>query len=638
MTIPNLKNYVANAYNALQGNFLSNPVFEVTTDADNTVMWNGVETKVPDQISASSGTEFTQVDSTLVLRNEADYDRTFSLSLGAEFSGATFTGSTNSSLLYHGNLFESQDKTYALNFAQQRVLSFERLTPKIALEDDFATALGSLPADTATSASKQKYIEFFDLYGTHYITNGAMGGTLVMETDVLNTLWTEQNSLEVRAAIEAGFEGVVKSGNVSSEAAYGASQYLEAYKSDIVIKTNVMGGLYSQGESINAWQESLYNSPILLLDIPHGQSLTVLAPISHLVGCVSGLSSDIASNIDSMMQAYMTQDESIDGLLASPENIPFGVVKERKLGGFVLASIQSESNGDRGYLHASEGTDQSSLPNRATASQHHYGAVRIPDSSLMMPVRGEKAGTEKAGTSFVANEKLTSGQPSTSAKYVGFAIQDDPLDAYENVELNTTHTSTGGFVVAYVDWNKDDGSRGYIHGLLDGAIVAGASQHRYWDQNIIVPTNSFCMPVPAQSTFQVKFEITSGNPIAGAFFVPLAGNLSLSKPENRQEGIGHPAKTDGFLVAYLHQTADGNCGSVKLYSHSNATDLTLGELASTSIHYWTGGQPGPYVPCNTATIPVSKGNYYKAKLVSNSHCSEPTVSVSWFPLKEIKTT
>ena len=129
-TPPELLNFVGNAFNAKEGNFLSSPVFKLSFKDKHTIQW-GLDTKttlsIPDQISASVTTLGHGQTTNSLLSKEADYDKEFSAAIGVEFSGLSFSGSANSSYLYHGNLFTNTTRSYSLDQFLQSVLTFERI-------------------------------------------------------------------------------------------------------------------------------------------------------------------------------------------------------------------------------------------------------------------------------------------------------------------------------------------------------------------------------------------------------------------------------------------------------------------------------------------------------------------------------
>ncbi|HEX8247143.1 MAG TPA: MAC/perforin domain-containing protein, partial [Pyrinomonadaceae bacterium] len=552
---PELVNYVANAYNAKDGNFLSKPVFALTYNNGHTIPWGspGVTKDIPDQISAGIATNFYNITNSLLLEEKSDYDRSFSASVNAEYSGVTYSGSVQSSLLYHGSLFSSTSSFYALNFYLQSILTFERLDT--TLDADFAAALKSLPEDISSPDNQQKYFDFFDSYGTHYTTSGTMGGTIIMETDIQQSLLETASELEITAAVSVGYEAIVSSGSLDVSTAYKNSEFLSQNQNSISISLSVLGGLYAPGEPIINWVNSIYNTPSLLLSVPSlSTQMTSLQSISDLVA-IAGASAQIAANINSLVHNYVMLATLDDGsLLSSPGPIDFDTVYNTSSegivagDGFVICSIEAAAEGDRGYVYAFDDTDSDPTTVIATASQHYYTEHDrwISGASSTMPTPN--------GTYFTIHETPTGGTPNTSLQFIGLGnVGEEGMGSWQKIDLNTDLTAPAdGFISAYVDWNGSDGARGYVQGIQNNVVVAAASQHYYSESDIVVPTNSFCMPICQGTPYSVAFIATGESPAAQAFFVPLSeAYVFFQRFQSRTENRVYQALTDGFLVAYL---------------------------------------------------------------------------------------
>jgi hypothetical protein len=184
-----------------------------------------------------------------------------------------------------------------------------------------------------------------------------------------------------------------------------------------------------------------------------------------------------------------------------------------------------------------------------------------------------------------------------------------------------------------VDGSNSDGTRSYLTAsqtLVGGTTaVAGSSQHYYptGSPDRYVPINSFCMPVTSGTSYELNFTSTFGSPIPKAFFIPLADTLYFfSQLSNRTAGIIYTAQTDGFLLAYIYNSNDGDRGLINAYSFNDANLLeTQGLVTSTSIHYYPNGDT--YVGQNTLMIPVPKGNSYKVELINTFGSCQ--VSINW---------
>jgi hypothetical protein len=639
-TVPELTNYAANAYNAKDGNFLSKPVFALTYNQGRTINWgpDGAQKQLPDQISASTTTTHYELMQTLLLETQSDYDRSFSASANVEYTGVAFSGSIQSSFFYHGNLFSSTSSKYALNFYLQSVLRFERIQmDRSALDNAFIAAIQSLPLDISSIDNQQKYFDFFDSYGTHYTRLGTMGGTIVMETEIDDRLLVSHTSLEVSAAISAGYQGVIASGSLDVNAAYKSSSFLSQNRSSMNVTLHVLGGSYAPDKSISSWVDSIYSTPSLLLDVPTLQKthLTKLEAISKLVS-IAGGNQAIAGNIESLLHIYMMQDDYKDGLLTSPQDLAFDNVYRAQDGdGFVMATIQQTPGQTMASIHAFSGADDDPTEVIATASQQYVidRDKHIPYASLTMPVVKD--------TFYFSQKVVSAGNPITSLQFVGFgntAQQAPGMSPWQSVPVNTDLIAkVDGFVVAYVDWNNQDGARSYIQGqqMLSNnqyTTVAGASQHFYTGSTTGIPTNSFCMPIRKDTRYRVDFTSTVPElrPTSRAFFISLPEALVFFQPfQRRTEERVYQALTDGFLVAYLFKVQNGDRGYVDLYAHLDDNNLIqLGKRASTSIHYFVNTDI--FVPYSTAMIPVPKNAHYTARFTKTA--LNPGVQLLWMPL------
>lgn len=632
-TPPNLENYVGNAFNAKQANFLSERVFKLTYEKKQKVNWNGEERSVPDQVNATPSTKSIIQKSSVLMSNKSEYDRMFSASIGAEYSGVTYSGSANSSLMYHGNLFADSSSSYALNMYTQSIFSFERLTLHAEdLDEGFVTALKGLPETIDTAAKKKKYFEFFDSYGTHYSHLANMGGLVVMSTKVENSLRRSASEREVTLAITAGYDGVVHKGKLSAESAYSSSDFLEQNREQVAIDITVEGGVFSDGESIGKWKETLYQTPIFLLNTPLANgSVSQLKSIADLTS-LAGLKEVISDNIKDMIKEYVIVEDFVDGILGTPHPIDFGTVDFDKLGdGFLIGQIRAAENGERGYSDAMADPGQNPSTLRACASQHYYtdSDKWVPYASFVIPTPLNDSST--------ATKIPTSGNPFYTLYHVGMGnIDNSSFGTFESISKMSTPIikSVDGFVIGYIDASNENGARGVISGKMkiEGELetVAGSSVHYYSDSDVHVPKNSFCMPVPANTEFQIDFNPTSGNPLTGFFFVPFESkDIILGAPKLREVNLKFQAEEDGLLMSLLDtRSADGGRSQITLYNNNSKDDLTNYPIASTSVHYYSGSDT--WVPVNSAMIPISKNSHYSMDYLATS--GNPLVSAHWIPI------
>ncbi|PQJ61718.1 MAC/perforin domain-containing protein [Photobacterium angustum] len=646
MQIPQLNIYVANAFNAVQGNFLSKPLFKLTNNSGQTVTWDGKEAAIPDQISASTASHFYRQSNSMLMASKSDYDRQYSIAVEAEYTGVSFSGSVSSKYLYHGNLFTQTESSYALNFMLREVFNFERLEFTVAdLTDEFIAAVEKLPQELVTKEEQAAYFQLFKNYGTHYLSMGTMGGQVVMETRVDTSLVQNTSVHDVSGAISAGYDGFVASGKFSIEAAYKSSAFLEEHKEQTTITLDALGGDFVPGGDLKEWSNSIYDTPSILLNCPTMPTtkISTLECIAEAVK-IAGASQDVINNIYTALQKYVTEKAYEDGLLGTP--VPFKpyVVSQQSAGdAFVIGYLdRGEDDGARTFIEGLNSPSQSCNELYAQASQHYWpnGNTKVPYASLTMPVKletyynviNEDTSSLPAKLSL---HKIAMGDPN----HAGLGEWEEQVlsskTSDKNVETAKFVAKQDGFVVAYINWNEINGSRGYIDLEVNNATVAAASQHRYSDANTYIPNNSFCAPVREGDNITITFTKTSQNPLAKAFFVQLNAQFAkIGEPENRTPESTFKAETDGFLLAYLHSdTVDlekNEEAKIILKAIADGEDL-LGSkpLAGTSIHNHHKNAD-VHVPKNSVLLPVPKGFRYMAEY--NSVEGSPVCELRWYPL------
>ena len=294
-------------------------------------------------------------------------------------------------------------------------------------------------------------------------------------------------------------------------------------------------------------------------------------------------------------------------------------------GSYGLATLNSAANGDRSIVKVYE--DSAPFPStlRACASQHFWTDRDhwLSAAAAFVPLA--------AANTFLASPVVTAGSPNLAVGVFGAGNASSPAATWQPLSLNNEQAAAAdGFVVAHVDWNNNNGARGFIVGQQRNSNepiatdVAGSSQHRYVESDMHVECNSFSMPVRKGVNFKVSFTATSGTPVARAFFVPLATGITLSGSQVVAANTLYQNNTAGFLVAYLNAATDGDRGTIEL---QRGTPQSLTTYASTSVHFYSGSDT--WVPMNSATIPVNRGESFIAKFTPTS--GFPVARVVWFP-------
>jgi hypothetical protein len=631
---PELELYVGHAFNAKSGNFLGMPVFNVTYAEGREVDWGSPSRPItlPDQVFASMTTDYLNVQKTTLMREESDYDMQYSLSVQAEYSGITFSGSASSKYMYHGHLFQRSDASYALNFYCQFICQFKRTTIEASsLTDAFLADLKALPL----AADEGRYFAFFDKYGTHYVPTGVMGGTITMEAELLDSAYSRFSDTEISAAVSGGWSGVVASAKLSAEAAYSSLSKFSGSSSATNVTLSVQGGVYTENGPVSAWVQSLYNTPSLLFDVPNDPrgpgSLTLLEPISSLA-VVAGVDAAIVKNLIATMETYSASEDYKDGVFTSARQREHNVEISQAADGFLYGYLQSTTDNDAGELSITyQPTDSpNDPPVVAQASQHYYvpGDVWIPAAAFTIPVQ--------KGSSSVATRTNGTGAALDSLRVTSFGNTAEPvLGDWQPISGFTFQAPSDGFIV---------GSISATSGKY-GAIIGGVTENGAFrmlccagvDVNgnggiANVPGNSFCMPVRSGATAQIQSP-GGGMTHITLYFVPLVSPyLGLGDYMHRDPGTLYHATTPGMLVATVDAgDAYASRGQIAVYSSNdvqlvNSRDASRALKGRTSAHWYSDD----LVWGGSITVPVPARDSYIVD--SNPSYGAPTVSCVWVPI------
>lgn len=317
-TVPVLNFYAGHGYNARKGNFQGTPVFALSYELGQQACW-GVEDDrrhIPDQISALPVHASTTWQNTLLMEGERDYEAAFSRMMQGEYTGVSYAGSAHSSLLYHGRLFQHDDRLYGLNKHVKQVLKFKRqgVAAQQRLDPAFAEAITSLPPAVDSQDSLQEYFSFFDTWGTHYVTGGTLGGMVFMETAMKKTLAGEIDSLDASLSINVAFHGMLADDSFSVDLENGSAEFMKTYGDSLENTVDIIGGQHIFDEGISGWERSIYRMPALLFHSPQEfhQPLTALAPLSRLA-LAAGAAPTVSACLATALEAYMAPPGGMAG-------------------------------------------------------------------------------------------------------------------------------------------------------------------------------------------------------------------------------------------------------------------------------------------------------------------------------------
>ncbi|XP_061587279.1 complement component C8 alpha chain [Cololabis saira] len=115
--------------------------------------------------------------------------------VGVQYVKVGLSGSTESEFLSNLTRFSSQDRAFLRVWSQVQTAQFKMRSNQLMLHEDFYVALMELPELYEFGT----YSRFLDTFGTHYVTEGTMGGTLEY-IYVLNKRAMAESNIEVNKA------------------------------------------------------------------------------------------------------------------------------------------------------------------------------------------------------------------------------------------------------------------------------------------------------------------------------------------------------------------------------------------------------------------------------------------------------
>ncbi len=257
-----------------------------------------------------------------------------------------------------------------------QVFTVSRYTTS-GLTKAFQAAVAGLPKQANSESDIQAFRDFFDDFGTHYLRSAAFGGYFTIKTEFTESLLRSYDQRDLRAAVDASYKGVVSSGRMSADAAYGSSQLLSQNRSNAIVDVYHTGG--TPDDDTNKFFKSLFENPTLLL-IPEAKPHVRLEPIYKL------LDVDRQQPAKSALETYTALDFDE---LPPAMSVPFETAAQATTDGFIFGGIDWSAHGDRAFLSVYSDSIRNTATRRASASIHYWDKAEewIRYASLFTPIR-----------------------------------------------------------------------------------------------------------------------------------------------------------------------------------------------------------------------------------------------------------
>ncbi|KAM4727546.1 complement component C8 alpha chain [Anableps anableps] len=233
---------------------------------------------VAEATSKGSDEYFDDMQSLLQARQTMSSSK-FGVSVGIYYVEAGLEKSKESEFLKNITKYQSQDLGFIRLWSKVQTAHFKMRSNQLMLHEDFYVALMELPEQYDFGV----YSRFLNTFGTHYVTEGTMGGTLEyvavlnktamaksnIDTERFQTCFGTSLGISKQANVKIGFK-IKQSDCENNKNDFKANSSESAVVDDII--TLVKGGITETGsgllairnpETYRKWGASLKYSPVL---------------------------------------------------------------------------------------------------------------------------------------------------------------------------------------------------------------------------------------------------------------------------------------------------------------------------------------------------------------------------------------
>jgi len=571
---PGLEDCVTRGYNCVDANFLTGKLFATEDKQAKCELYQDdevklVSCKIPKSCVFQLRSESRNDKSTVIMQTKADYNEKMSTSISVEYTGVTFSGAANASVLYRGDLFTNDSSDYTLNLYAVSAYQIRQIETEMVLEEGFREALQKTPSGT-TNADVVAWFEFFDLWGTHYLKKGTFGGWNMMEADVSTSLLQTQTDLEITAAIEAGYNGMIQKGKFSAEVAYSESKFLEEHRNEIAITNRRKGG--SLNAEIPTWSSSVRNRPFLLTTTSWFGAAEMISFERFIDECNPATISDNKKrSYKHALEVYAGLKQTEDGFLASRVKVQENRSTLVRNDGFILITPENISftSHDNSFLSISD--TQSYEPECTTGCSVVRSNRTTYASSCLVPIQDKEH-------FYIRSDKEDSFQRwwfplgSESESLLGKITRLDDRDPDGEIDIEVA----GFFMYNTQREEKTDVAIKFTYTGPDnmGSYSMGATARGHTKVGI----DQICMPVLAGG--KIKVDGNGKADPSKMYFVPIAKNL-LKPGNTRLPEIVYPARESGLLTVSIENVEEGTEGQasyLEIYLSKKGQGDTAGDL------------------------------------------------------------
>lgn len=571
-----------------------NNAHKVRLQPDNKLYYFPDDTRIEEDRDAD-GTE------ALIFRNQHEIDEnTFKESVEASIGYGGFTASVEQGLTEYSKVDKNTTTNTSLNAYYKKIVRVSR-TSTARLDDDFSKALLALNKPDAD------FRGFFQDYGTHYLKEGFVGGSLVLRMVADESVLDTDNARDTKEKIKAGFKGGVNA-DAKADIENSVKRQLNIANKEVHTEWHAVGG-DGDGTSLKDFLKSVETLRELLCDATSIATKAVrptFRPIYELVADAS-----LKAALKAALGKYIAQSDFALGVAKEVDpNTNYRAPSD----GFVYGRLWGVDGINRGWAYLVSDTMNTPSTQRAATAVHppdssvrEADRVYLRSMSFFSPVR--------KGDHYNIQTQAAAGTVSSKQFFQPFELGFGDWVKLENEVPR--QAAEDGLVVAVLN-SGDRNNYGKVFGLVSrtsdpqswrdydpygtAAIVFGQDAQVFgWIQSI-------CIPVPKGKWYNVHHEIFFGSSTVEAYWLPLRGRFAFGSIEQINEGR-YTALTDGLIFG-IATASDGARGWASIRVAEDTSKLQSGEslVATTGVQ----NSPPALFPENSLIAPVRRGQAYQA--------------------------
>lgn len=601
------------------------PVFNGNKES---VLYKGSEVyyDIPDGVVIKgSRTASHQTEAVMFHGRDSSDAREFSAAVSASLGIEGVSAATSFSIEKSSQISQQDSITTTLISQYKSIYEFHR-NETGQLTRGFVSDLNGLPQtyEPRDAANKDKFTNFFQKWGTHYLVHGFFGGNYIFNSQITQSAVETKTAQTIKSSIKTSFNEGVASGAAESDITDKAASDLKLSSNDMTSTIYWTGG--SGGSTESQWEANLDVSPTLLNDAISLANRDVTPKFSPIYNLASGATQKaIADALKDYLPPGRPVTEAAVGQVQPVTDMTTPSTMQATSDGFVAMCVQeADQHATLMTIKARSDLDQSSTPLgsvMAMSVRRDHNDSRFDRASVILPISRGSYYTSTYGEFPDAPGAFST--PASAFIPVRFT-----LGQFEPKIPGTFTAPSDGFLILTCEAIAP--LVGLTAPIQIGSIVVALSVcFDFAFEGLLQPkVASLCVPVAKGST------VLDG----ASVFAPIGLNYTLGwipmtdpnwkfGPMSKVDSGSNPPQQDGFVIATLKADQDGARGYLEITTQdeSGKTDPLY---ATCSVHNYAGHRR--HIIRSTAILPVAASRKWTAKITPTYGSID--ADIYWMPI------